>query len=214
MKKIAVIPARGGSKGIPNKNLILLKGRPLIYYAIDAALSAKFDEVWVNTDSHKIANIAEKNQAKVFMRPDELATDQASSDAVLFHFCQHVEGDLVALIQPTSPLLKGLDLVGGLKLLEEYDSVFSGYYEHWVPRWQKISGKMTEYAWSKDFRPRRQEVPKMMVENGAFYLSKRNLILENQSRYSGKIGFFEMPYSRSFQLDSYDDLLILESLMK
>lgn len=214
MKKIAVILARGGSKGIPNKNLINLDGKPLIYYTINAAQSSNFDEVWVNTDSEEIMKYSESLGTKIFERPLHLATDLASSDETLVNFCENVVADIVAMIQPTSPLLKGDDLDKGLEMMNDYDSIFSGHYEHWIPKWNRLSGKLIEKGWQKEFRNRRQDISAEIVENGAFYMSHRKFILMNKLRYFGKIGFFEMPYVRSFQVDDLSDLFIIESLIK
>lgn len=214
MKNVAIILARGGSKTIPNKNIIEVCNRPLIYYTIRAAIMADVEETWVSTDSDEISAIAQEYGAKILKRPDQYATDKSSSEEALLHFCQNIDAENIVFIQPTSPLVSFKDINAGLKLLDKYDSIFSGCKEHWVPRWETFNWGLKEYQWNKNQRPRRQDRQELIIENGAFYISKRENILKNKLRYSGNIGLIEMPYSRSFQVDTYDDLLIIESLIK
>lgn len=220
MKNVAVILARGGSKGIPSKNIVDLCGKPLIYYAIKAAILSDVSSTWVSTDSEDIAKVATEYDAKVLMRPAEYAEDSSPSELALIHFCQNIKSKNVVFIQPTSPLVSFKDINNGLKMLEKYDSVFSGCKEHWVPRWEINNHSKTnkiwlnEHEWNIYKRPRRQDMEELVVENGAFYISSSELILKNKLRYSGSIGFVEMPPSRSFQVDNKDDLLIIESMIK
>lgn len=214
MKNVAVILARGGSKGIPNKNIISLCGKPLIYYVIKASIMSNVSSTWVSTDSLEIAEIAESYGAKILMRPKELATDTARSELALQHFCKEVSAENIVFIQPTSPLLKFQDINKGLQLMDQHDSVFSGYLEHWVPRWEIHPEFITEHRWNKEHRPRRQDKKALIVENGAFYISKHNFILEKGLRYGGEIGFVEMPASRSIQIDNWDDLLVAEAMLE
>ena len=215
MKNVAVILARGGSKNIPNKNIISVCNRPLIYYTIRAAIMSEVEETWISTDSDQIAEIAYEYGAKILIRPAEYAEDTSSSELALIHFCQNIEAENVVFVQPTSPLVSFKDINVGLKMLNSYDSVFSGCKEHWVPRWEIISDiYLKEYHWTKKSRPRRQDKQELIIENGAFYASPSKLILKSGLRYSGNIGVVEMPPSRSFQVDTYDDLLIVEALLK
>ena len=127
MKIVSVILARGGSKGIPNKNIILIKNKPLIQYSIQASLCSKVDETWVSTDSLSIKKIALDCGAQVLDRPSKLSTDTASSDDALLHFSQHVDFDILVFLQPTSPLILFNDINTGLDLIKQsqYDSLFS-----------------------------------------------------------------------------------------
>jgi N-acylneuraminate cytidylyltransferase len=130
----------------------------------------------------------------------------------LLHFASLQDFDILVFIQPTSPLIKSKYINQGLKMVlsGEYDSVFSVYEEHWIPRWNKDG---TPDNWNISNRPMRQDIPKKYVENGAFYITSRELLLKNKNRYSGRIGMVEMAYSKSFQVDSFDDLLIIEKLL-
>ena len=212
MNIVSVILARGGSKGIPNKNIIDLNGHPLIYYTIKASQKSEVHDTWVSTDSSKIKKIAESYGAKVLDRPSEYALDASSSEEALLHFADNIDFDIIVFIQPTSPLLTSLDINQGLDLMlsNEYNSICSVYEEHWVPRWTE---SMAPYNWDINNRPRRQDMPKLFVENGAFYITKKEDLLNYKLRYSGKIGYVQMKQESSFQIDTLDDLELIKKLL-
>jgi N-acylneuraminate cytidylyltransferase len=116
----------------------------------------------------------------------------------------------MVFIQPTSPLINSEDINKGLEMMDEYDSVFSVTKEHWIPRWTM---DVKPFEWEIDNRPMRQDKPETYIENGAFYITKRKNLLESKLRYSGKIGVVEMPLSRSFQIDTKEDLELIEKLI-
>ena len=209
-KFISVILARKGSKGIPDKNIVLLNNKPLIAYAIEASLLSKCDETWVSTDGESIKEVSLKYGASVLDRPEEFATDESSSETALIHFANNIECDYIVFIQPTSPLLLSTDINCGIKMMSNYDSIFSGYKEEWSSRW---SSKMETINWNGTDRPRRQESEDIFVENGAFYITSKKNLLKSKSRYSGNIGCIEMSLYRSFQLDTYDDLEFLRKII-
>jgi len=210
MKTVAVILARGGSKGIPNKNFKKLKGKPLIYYAINGAFQSKVDEVWVSTDCPTIKEISEHLYARVLDRPKELATDESSSESALLHFSKCVEFDRMVFIQPTSPLLRSNYINQGLSMMDEYDSVFSVCREHFLPRW---SLAVEPLNFDNDHRVRRQDREDTYVENGAFYITTKELLEKNKVRVSGNIGVVEMSPFESFQIDTMEDFNFIERLM-
>tara|TARA_B110000116_G_scaffold29272_1_gene22053 strand:- start:1577 stop:2215 length:639 start_codon:yes stop_codon:yes gene_type:complete len=212
MKIVSIILARGGSKGIPDKNIIDLNNKPLIYYTINASKKSKVSETWISTDSKKISIIAESFGAKIIDRPKEYATDQSSSEQALKHFSTEVEFDIMVFIQPTSPLIYASDINKGLDLMkrDKYDSVFSVSKEHWLPRW---SLDIKPINWSPSDRPRRQDMKEKYVENGAFYITTKEQFLQSGIRYGGKMGIVELPISRSFQIDTYEDLEILKKIL-
>ena len=214
MKIVSLILARGGSKGIPEKNIINLKGYPLIKYVIDASLQSNVHETWVSTDSKKIKLVAQSHGSQVIDRPSEFSTDISSSEDAILHFCTLVQFDVLVFIQPTSPLLLSHDIDKGLSLLfnsdSNYDSIFSVYKEHWIPRWT-LDCKPKN--WDLLHRPRRQDKNEVYVENGALYISTKKQILNSKLRYSGNIGCVEMPLQRSFQVDTYEDLELIDKLL-
>jgi N-acylneuraminate cytidylyltransferase len=127
MKIVSLILARGGSKGIPKKNIYPIAGKPLLYYSLNAAMNSEVNEVWVSTDCSEIKKIALSYKAKVLDRPDEISTDIAQSEDALMHFAKNIDFDILVFIQPTSPLILSMDINNGLELLrnKKYDSVFS-----------------------------------------------------------------------------------------
>lgn len=210
-KVIAIILARGGSKGIPNKNIIDVKGKPLLSYTIEAAQGVRdINEVWVSTDSEAIAKVAVNYNAKVLKRPKKISGDKSQSEEALKHFAKEVDFNTMVFIQPTSPLLQSKDIDNGLKMMNKYDSVFSAYKEHWVPRWTKLS---VPYEWDINNRPMRQDKKELFIENGAFYITTKKDLLSSKLRYSGKIGICEMPLHRSFQIDTQEDLELIKKII-
>jgi N-acylneuraminate cytidylyltransferase len=230
MTFFSIILARGGSKGIPNKNIIDLQGSPLISYSISASLNSMCDETWVSTDSQEIKKTSECFGANVLDRPKEFATDTATSESALIHFCENVTCDYVVFIQPTSPLLTSDDINQGIDLIKssDCDSVISCYEEEWCGRWTHQPGwytlqpifRPTNYTTgdsSNNFapqRPRRQDVEyPTYIENGAFYISKRQDIIRSKSRFSGLVDKVIMPFHRSFQIDTPEDLELVKKII-
>jgi CMP-N-acetylneuraminic acid synthetase len=210
MKIKSLILARGGSKGIPNKNITIINGKPLLYYTIKTTLASSANDVWVSTDCTKIASVAKEYGSKVIDRPKEISTDKSKSEEALLHFANNADFDILVFIQPTSPLLLAEDINKGLNMMVEYDSVFSVYKEHWIPRWNIDKSPDN---WNINNRPMRQDMPEKYVENGAFYITTKEALLKSQCRYSGKIGMVEMPFYRSFQIDTLEDLELIKKLL-
>ena len=206
----SVLLARGGSKGIPRKNIIDLNGMPLIYYTIKASLESTVGETWVSTDDDEIESICHNLGCNVIRRPKEISDDKATSESELLHFADNVEFDTLVFIQPTSPLLTSHDIDKGLLMMAEFDSVFSAYKQHWNANWNADG---TPDGWDPSKRPRRQDVEEKFIENGAFYITRKKLLLSSGIRCSGKIGICEMPFYRSFQIDSPEDLELIKKIM-
>lgn len=185
MRVLGVIPARGGSKGVPGKNIRLLGGKPLLSYTIEAALRSKIDRTIVSTENKKIAAIAKKYGAEVpFLRPKELATDKASSLSVLLHALHYLEKeelyfpDVVVFLQPTSPFRTSAHIDAGLKLLlaSRVDSVigvceaeFHPYYMYW----KDGRDNLREFIKKKDKPLRRQDLPPLFRANDSLIISRR-----------------------------------------
>jgi len=206
-----IILARGGSKAIPKKNIVSLREKPLIAYAIEAAKKSLANDVWVSTNCSEIQEVANKYAAKVLLRPDKISGDSSKSDEALMHFAQNQDFDLLVFIQPTSPLITSEDINKGLQMMSEYDSIFTAYKEHWIPRWT-LDGKPD--GWETESRPMRQDREEKWVENGALYITTRQQLEKSGLRYGGKIGILEMPIHRSFQIDTYDDLELIKKILK
>lgn len=199
-KVVSVIPARGGSKSIPRKNLIDLCGKPLIQYSIDASLCSDVDQTWVSSDDAEILSVAKRLGARTIKRPDEFATDEASSESALLHFAQNVDFDYLVFIQATSPLINYKDINKGLELLQTYDSIVS-VIENNHFSW---TNGMPDYDLRN--RPRRQDRGTQYLETGAFYITSRASLLTSRVRASGEIGFVKTSRLSSLEIDEKQDL--------
>ena len=212
MNIVSVITARGNSKGIPLKNIIDIKNKPLIFYAINASLKSNADETWVSTDNQEIKNISLSYGSRVLDRPQELADDSIMPDESLMHFTEHVEFNWLVFIQPTSPMIKAEYINEGIEMMKtgDYDSVFTVTKEHWMPRW---SENVEPIDWDIGNRPRRQDRSSTYVENGMFYITTKEQLSKTRLRYGGRIGFVEIPLFNSFQIDNIEDLNLVRALL-
>lgn len=214
---LVIIPARGGSKGIPRKNLRPLAGMPLIYYAINAALNAKtVDEVVVTTDDDEISLFAERFGAKVLRRPQELANDASTLDPVIVHAVKSTEDlqnkmyDIVVTIQPTSPLLKASDIDAALTNFSDpaVDTVISVVDDRHLC-WGVNKGRPTP-RYSN--RVNRQQLPENYKETGAIIACSRSQIMTG-TRIGKNVALHVMPHERSFDIDSIADLYLCEAML-
>ena len=216
MKILAVIPARGGSKGIPRKNVRFIGGKPLIAHVITTALQSKYDiEVVVTSDDEEVLMIAEKYGATALERPAELATDVVTLDPVIFHAVKTMEDagnafDIVITIQPTSPLLSVQTFDNAIDEFVEkgHDTVISGV-NHPHLSWTFKDG---EYVPNYTERLNRQYLPAHFQETGAFVITKREFVTE-KGRFGKKISIFETPANESVDIDTPQDWWIVEKEM-
>ena len=215
---ISIIPARGGSKGIPRKNLRQLCGRPLITYSIMQSLSSVFiDKTIVSTEDPEIAEVSLMYGADVVRRPSKLATDTASTETVLIHVMeelkkQNIHPDYVVLLQPTSPIRGPKDIDDAIKLLidQSADSLLS-VRENSSFFWSKENIPLN-YDYKK--RPRRQEKSWEFIENGSIYITKAEGLLKQKNRLNGKIVTYIMPDWASFEIDTEFDFELVEMIAR
>lgn len=219
-KIVAVIPARGGSKAIPDKNIVDLGGRPLIDYCIKAALESNAEEVWVSTDNEAIESVALDSGASVLIRPEELSGDDVNSEAALLHFAECVPFDTLVFLQCTSPLTLSSDIDGALDVLRynPYDSVLSVCVDSggWLCggwNWTYDSETGGAERTNKYFH-QRQNAPEHYRENGAIYVTSKDKLLDSKSRIGGKTGMYVMPRQRSFEIDDPEDLKEIRFFLK
>ncbi len=218
---IAIIPARGGSKGVPRKNVRLLGDKPLIAHSIlDAKESQYTDKVYVSTDDLEIAEVSRQYGAEIINRPNQLAGDTASSESALIHALSEIEKtdispDLVVFLQCTSPLRTGIDIDKAIAKLkaENADSLLSVSPSHRF-LWEEVAGVAKSINYDYRDRPRRQDMQPQYVENGSIYIFKPWVLKEFGNRLGGKISLFIMSEAASWEIDSALDLEIAESLMK
>lgn len=202
----ALVPLRSGSKGIPNKNIIDLGGKPLFAWVLHS-LSAANVKTYVSTDCCKIAKLVYSwfPAACIIMRPIELSDDTASTEAVIDHWIASVIYDDCMLVQATSPFLKAKDIKNALKSYHSNDrrSLVSVTRKH-----EFIWADNGEHAnYEPKSRPRRQEWTGQLVENGAMYIFPREGYLNNHSRCWFPSNLYEMDSNCSIEIDEYSDLL-------
>lgn len=218
---IAIIPARGGSKGIPKKNIKVLNNKPLIAYSIKNVLQSKYiDEVFVSTDDKKISLIAKKYGAKIINRPKVLASDTSSSESALRHAVEEIEKlgikiDLVVFLQATSPMREKYDLDRAIEKFskEKLDSLFSAQ-KSYFNIWEEKSDKIKSITYNFKSRIRRQDRPLQWHENGSFYIFKKNILMKDNNRLGGKVGVYPMLSVDSLEIDSHFDWFLLEQIIK
>lgn len=218
----AIIPARGGSKGIPGKNLRPLRGKPMVAYAIEAALASRHvDRVFVSTDDPAIAAASVRYGAEVIHRPAELSGDTASSESALIHAIEHLRDteaytpDILVFLQCTSPLTLPEDIDGavGALLDENADSALSAYASHLFLWRRDADGQAAGVNHEKTRRPRRQEREPEFAENGAVYAMRVPGFLEARHRFFGRTAIYAMPRERSVEVDDPADLELVAALI-
>lgn len=211
---LGLIPARAGSKGVPGKNIKLLAGKPLISYTIEAAkASGIFDFLVVSTDGEEIAAAAVKAGAEVpFIRPPELATDNAKGIDVLYHamdWCEenNKDFDWVMLLQPTSPLRSSEDILNACGIMQKRRakvivSVCEAEDHPWWCNTLSREHSMDNFLRPEITRANRQDLPAYYKINGAIYLAEWNFINQRGSWYGPHTYAYVMPQERSLDIDS------------
>ena len=223
MSIIAVIPARGGSKGLPNKNIKMFCDKPLLAWSIEQASHAQhISSVWVTSDSEEILEISESFGARTIKRPAEISGDDAGTESAWKHAIETIENlegsiDFMVGVQCTSPLREAKDFDNGIDSLREQqlDSLFTSC----KVRDNFIWGYNAEHELSSlnhDWRQRllRQKIDESFVENGSFYIFKPFLIKQNGNRLGGKIGTYVMDGHKRMQIDSQEDFGLCEVIMR
>jgi YrbI family 3-deoxy-D-manno-octulosonate 8-phosphate phosphatase len=222
MSVIAIIPARGGSKRVPGKNLLRVAGEPLIVHSIRHALSSKaVDEVIVSTDDSAIAMVAEGAGAIAIMRPAALASDEATSESALKHALDArvatpgQEPELVVFLQCTSPVRRHDDIDRAISQLrsKNADSLLSASEtKRFI--WAIRTGKPEPLNYDYKHRKREQDFEKQYQENGSIYIFKPWVLARENNRLGGKIEVFEMDYWSSFQIDTHEDAALCDWILR
>ena len=212
MNILAVIPARAGSKGIPNKNIRIICGYPLIYYSIKNALSSKYiTDIVVTTDSPEVKIIASQMGAFVKWRDESLCRDDVTLDSVIYDAIDKSKSwDLIITIQPTSPTLtvETLDKAIEFSIENDLDTLISAINAPHLSWGQKGSKKVPNYK----ERLNRQYLPPCFVETGAFVISKASVV-NQYSRIGNKVDVFEIPENEALDVDTFTDLMSVEATL-
>jgi N-acylneuraminate cytidylyltransferase len=199
---LAVIPARGGSKGVPGKNIKKIAGKPLLAWTIERAKSSRWiDRLVVSTEDAKIAAVARKYGAEVLKRPKALATDKADTLPVLQHALRSCPADVLVVLQCTSPI-RAKDLID--RAVEKFlaakaDSLGTVTHDH-------------SYEYGQDM-PRRQEIKPRMVDNGNVYVNRADLVLKKGDRYGKKLATLETSREEGVEIDDLYDFWLAEKIL-
>ncbi len=228
MKALFIILARGGSKGLPNKNIKLLNGKPLIAYSIECGLNSKYcTDLIVSTDSVQIAVMAKNYGANVpFLRPEHLANDTAKSAEAIIHAIDFQaqlgkEYDLIVLLEPTSPLRDTEDIDNAL---ERFISVKNAYTcvsivesesAHPTYLFYKNKENIITSFLDADNVVRRQDLNKLYYPEGSFYIANTQIFKEQKTFYINNhtLGY-DLPKWKSFEIDTLEDFILVECIMK
>ena len=213
-KIVALVPLRGGSKGIPKKNIKNMAGKPLCAWVLEAARLSKFiDEVYVSTDSEEIIRVVKEIDASIHIvkRPQPLSDDFSSTESVMLHFMDNVDFDILVTIQATSPLTQSTDIDNALlefrnskkdSLLTAVESKrFFWNYECEPINYNPIN------------RPRRQDFQGYLMENGAFYITSREVLRREKCRLGGNIGIHIMDDESFLEIDEPSDWDMMELIL-
>ena len=215
MSVIAFIPARGGSKSIPKKNIKSFCGKPLIFWNLQELQKSVVKEIIVATDNEEIKDIVNSfnfSKVKVYNRNSKNSEDTSSTESVMLEYISQSnlsDADTFMLVQATSPFTQTSDFNEALSLFKDYDSVLSCCESK---RFSWKDGKALNYDIYN--RPRRQDFKGTMIENGAFYISSVSAIKETKNRISGAIGVYQMPEYTYTEIDEQEDWIVAEFLMK
>lgn len=219
-RTIAIIPARGGSKGVPRKNLREFLGKPLVVHSIEHALAARsIDRVFVSTDDAEIAKVSAAAGAEVIHRPPALSGDTASSESALVHALNTITPPgamtpkVVVFLQATSPIRAMDDVEKAIRTLHDQGadslvSVCASHDFHWTMR----DGGGVALDYDPLNRPRRQDLAPRFRENGSIYVMRAAGLLAHSCRLFGRVALYEMDQMRSFQIDTPEDFEVCEAV--
>ena len=224
VSNLAIIPARSGSKGIPNKNIKLIAGKPLIAWSIEQALAASaIDRVLVTTDSAEIATIARNWGAETpFSRPHNISGDTATTESAITHTLEWLESNEgyapnnLFLLQPTSPIRLPNTIDKAFEVFNDTnaDSLLSVcHFPHFL--WKNLEHPIPLYDYRN--RPRRQDLPiseNKYVENGSIYITKNSSYMSDKNRLCGAISMYEMTDVEQYEVDTLIDWIVVEAVLK
>ncbi|MDA9120289.1 acylneuraminate cytidylyltransferase family protein [Opitutales bacterium] len=217
-----IIIARGGSKGIPRKNLLPVCGKPLIYWTIQHALtSSKISDIWVSSDDNEILDYALSLGVNTIERPESISGDNSTSEsawlhAVEFLHSQNFQPEVLVLPQVTSPVRDSDDFDNAIKKFfhEQADSLLSVTSISDYLVWEQIDNKISSINYDFKNRLRRQNMPTRYLENGSFYICTSDLLTNFNNRLGGNITFYELEAHKKFQIDDIEDIKLCEAIMK
>jgi len=208
MKIVAIIPARGGSKGIPQKNIIDFAGKPLIAWTIMQAKSSNLiSDVYVSSDSQEILTVARNYGTKPILRPNEISGDKASSESALLHALDQMteEPDLVVFLQATSPLRKIDDIDNAInQLIEDKADSLLSLIETQEFMWEESKGDFKPLTYDFNHRCDHRHLKRLYYENGSIFIFKPEILRRYKNRLGGKKSIYLMESWQRADIDDYD----------
>lgn len=221
MKILAIIPARGGSKGVPRKNIRHLAGKPLIAWTIEEAKKSKYiDRLILSSEDKEIIDVARSYNCETpFIRPNRLAKDNTTSSDVILHAISEIENyDLVVMLQPTSPFRAAKDIDLSIEQLVEKraPSCVSLTETRTSPYWMytvEVTGKIQQLIQQKELITRRQDLPIVYALNGAIYIAQIDWFKRVKSFLTKETVGYLMPRNRSYDIDTEEDFLFCEWIL-
>ena len=218
---IAIIPARGGSKGIPGKNIKNFEGKPLISHSIEYAQDGKLiNEIYVSTDDEQIAHISKTAGAKIIKRPLELATDTSTTESAIKHALNNIDNlpDIIVLLQPTSPLRTVNDIDEAIEelYLKSADSIVSVSECEHNPLWSNTlpeNNSMKHFIKEGKENIRSQYLEKHYRLNGAIYAVNTSFFKSSQNFFGDNTFAYHMPAEKSIDIDTLSDFICAEAIM-
>ena len=220
-ENLIIIPARGGSKGIKNKNLYLVNNKPLLYWVLCEALKTRsIFRVIVSTDDIKISNFSKKMGADVMIRPKKISGDESSSESALLNVLDQlstkkVYPKIIVFLQCTSPLIDSEDIERGIKYLQKknLDSTFAATLsDNFL--WKKIQGKFVGINHNENKRLMRQKRESEYLEAGSIYIMKTSVFLKEKYRFCGRFEPFLINKSKVLDINDYDDIKFAEKIIQ
>ena len=222
MHTVAVIPARGGSKGLKNKNIYPVAGKPLLAWTILQALaSTSIERVFVTTDDQTIAEVASEFGAEVIVRPPELSGDKATSESAIIHAAgvierdHHIPIDIIVFLQATSPLRKPQDIDRAVELFlrEGADSLISVTRADDLTLWESKGGEWKSVNFDYRNRGMRQDRPTQFIENGSIYIFNPETLTVFGNRIGEKLSAYEMDFWQTWEIDTLEERDLIEYYM-
>jgi CMP-N,N'-diacetyllegionaminic acid synthase len=219
MHTVAIIPARGGSKGLKEKNIYPVAGKPLLAWTVLQALaSTTIERVFVTTDDEAIASVASEYGAEVIVRPQELAGDKASSESAILHAAGVIERDYhmplstIVFLQATSPLRKPGDIDRAVELFyqEGADSLISVTRADDLTLWESRAGRWESVNFDYRNRGMRQDRPAQFIENGSIYIFKPEVLTAFCNRIGQKLSAYEMEFWQTWEIDTIEEIDLIE----
>ncbi|MDT0676791.1 acylneuraminate cytidylyltransferase family protein [Autumnicola musiva] len=224
MRVLGIIPARGGSKGVPGKNILEFGGKPLIAYAIETGQKSKLlTELVVNTEDEEISRVSEEYQCRVIKRPEKLASDTSNVVDTVLNTLQEFEDentffDAVMLLQPTAPLRTAKDVDNAIEILqsEDTDAVISmvSVGDNHPARMYRIEGREAKCEMPEFETTRRQDLPKRYIRNGCIYLMKTDILKKEKTFMPKSKAIYKMDAEWAVNIDTEMDVLILHALIE